>query len=204
VPVLLALRAPDLPLVLWYRSARAFKAAELAPAVFRPDKVIVDSDTWEPLEMLPRLPVADLAWTRLTRWRAIIAQLFESTRSRELLLRMEQLRVLYSGSRVPARAYYLAAWVLDALGREISCRFDAIEAEPAGIQGIELSGRGEKLVSILRWGDAVVTEVDGVRNCAGLPPLSEPELLAEELTISGRDSVFEKTLARAYELARLS
>jgi hypothetical protein len=46
-----------------------------------------------------------------------------------------------------------------------------------------------------------VTEVDGIRNCAGLPPLEEPELLAGELAIAVRDSVFEKTLRRAARLA---
>ncbi len=147
------------------------------------------------------LPVADLAWTRLTRWRAVIAQLFESPRSRELLPRVQQLRVLYSGRRVPAQAFYLAAWILDALGREIDYRFDAVEGEPAAIQGIELSAEAGKLVSVRRSGDAVVTEVDGVRNCAGLPPLSEPQLLAEELSIAVRDSIFEKTLRRAARLA---
>ncbi len=205
-PVLLALRAPDLPMVLWYRSARAFNAPALAPAAFRPDKVIVDSDSSEVSEMLQwlagaGLPVADIAWTRLTRWRAVIAQLFESPRSRELLPRVQQLRVLYSGPRVPAQAFYLAAWILDALGREIDYRFDAVAGEPAAIQGIELSAQAGKLVSVRRSGDAVVTEVDSVRNCAGLPPLSEPELLAEELSIAVRDSIFEKTLKHAARLA---
>ena len=96
---------------------------------------------------------------------------------------------------------YLAAWILDALGREVGCRFDAVEGDPAAVQGIELTAEAGKLVSVRRSGDAVVTEVDSIRNCAGLPPIGEPQLLAEELSIAVRDSIFEKTLRRAARLA---
>jgi len=205
-PVLAALRAPDLPLVLWYQSASAFNEPALAPAGFRPDKVIVDSDSAEPAEMLPRLagagfPLADLAWTRLTRWRAIVAQLFESPRALELLPRVREIRVFYSGGRLPAQALYMAGWILGALGREVSCRFDEVEGAPSGIQGIELPAGEAGLVSVRRSGDAVVTTVDGIRNCAGLPWRSNPDLLAEELAIAVPDSVFKEALRHAARLA---
>ena len=206
VPVLAALRAPDLPLVLWYRSASVFNQTALAPGGFRPDKVIVDSDAAEPADMLPRLagsgfPVADLAWTRLTRWRAIVAQLFESPRALELLPRVREVRVLYSGGRLPSQALYLAGWILGALGREVSCRFDEAEGEPGGIQGIELPAGEAGLVSVKLSGGAVVTTVDGIRNCAGLPVRSDAELLAEELAIAVPDSVFREALRHAARLA---
>jgi glucose-6-phosphate dehydrogenase assembly protein OpcA len=131
-PVLVALRAPDLPTVLWYRSARIFDTPTLGASAFPGCKLIVDSDPSDPSRMLKRLAaagplVADLAWTRLTRWRATIAQLFESADCYELLPRLDHMRVLYSGERVPAQAFYMAAWILDSLGREIKYRFEAVE-----------------------------------------------------------------------------
>ncbi len=206
-PVLLALRAPDLPLVLWYRSARLFEASALEPSGFRPEKIIVDSEAYGSSQTLGRLaagktPSADLAWTRLTRWRAILAQVFESPRSRELLPEMEGVRVLYSGSRVPEGAFYLAGWVLEALGREIEVSFDAAQGAPGGLNGIVLSAGERGRVSVRRSGDAALIEAGGARSCTGLPRLSESELLAEELAITGRDAVFERSLARAVRIVR--
>ncbi len=204
-PVLTALRAPDLPVVLWYRSARVFEAVDAS--IFPADKLIVDSDTSEPRSIFERLAgagpaVADLAWTRLTRWRALVAQTFEGPRCRELMPDLDRIHVLYSGNRVPARALYLAAWIVDALGRDVECRFDAVEGEPGELQGLELAAGDVRHVSIRRYGDAALIEADGSRNCTGLPRLGEAELLAEELSVSSfRDPVFTRVLRRAAGLA---
>jgi glucose-6-phosphate dehydrogenase assembly protein OpcA len=204
-PVLVALRVPDLPMALWYRSARLFEQAALDPALIRADKVIVDSEVMQSSQTLERLaamgaPPADLAWTRLTRWRAIIAGVFESPRCRGLLPRLAEIRVFYSGGRVPEQAVYLAAWILDALGREIEVSFDPVPGGAGGLEGIELSAGERENVSVRRSGDAVLVEAGGARSCAGLPRLSESELLASELAISGRDAVFERSLLRAVRL----
>lgn len=204
-PVLTALRAPDLPVVLWYRSARVFKA--LDASAFPADKLIVDSDISEPSRTLERLAgagaaVADLAWTRLTRWRALVAQVFEGPRCRELLPGLDRIRVLYSGPRIPAQALYLAAWILDALGRDIECRFDGVEGDPGVLQGLELASGTVNHVSLRRYGDAALIETDGTRNCTGLPRLGEADLLAEELSVSSfRDPVFTRVLMRAARMA---
>lgn len=109
-PILLALRAPDLPVALWYRSARLFDAPS-PPA----GKLILDSaGAAEPLAMLQRLaqasaagrPVADLAWTRLTDWREILAREFDTPASAALLPQVAELRVFHAGERVPPEACY--------------------------------------------------------------------------------------------------
>jgi glucose-6-phosphate dehydrogenase assembly protein OpcA len=182
-PVLLALRAPDLPVALWYRSARLFDTP--APPA---GKLILDSAAAaEPLAMLQRLaqasaagsPVADLAWTRLTHWREILAQEFDNPASRALLARITEVRLFHAGQRVPPEACYLAGWVLDALGRQVELRFEAA-AEGA----IEFRGTGfppHRVVSP--------------------PPAKEAGLLREELGILGRDPVYDRALRLAAQIA---
>jgi hypothetical protein len=53
-----------------------------------------------------------------------------------------------------------------------------------------------------RFEEAALIETDGVRNCTGLPRLTEPEMLTEELSVfSARDPVFTRALKRAARLA---
>lgn len=183
VPILLALRVPDLPVVLWYRSARVFESQAL-PA----DKIVLDSaSAADPPSMLRRLaeanaaglPIADLAWTRLTHWREIVAQMFENPASRALLPRICEVRVFHAGERVPPEACYLAAWVLDALGREIDVRFEA-----AAQDAIEFRGTGLQPVYV-----------------AGCARASDSRLLREELAILGRDPVYDRALRLAARIA---
>lgn len=202
-PVLLALRAPDLPVVRWYRSARVFELQALPAPSLGVDKLIVDSaSAAEPAAMLDRLAraaagghtLADLSWTRLTRWREIVAQVFESPAARALLPGIAQVRVFHAGQRVPPEARYLAAWVLGALGREIEVRFETVAGET--IEGIEL--RGAVRISVRRAGDeAVLIEIDSLLNCAACPRPAESALLREELAILSRDPVYDKALRLA-------
>ncbi len=181
-PVLLALRAPDLPVVLWLRAARLFDVLRM-PA----GKLILDSAAAaEPLAMLQRLaqasaadsPVADLAWTRLTHWREILAQEFDNPASAALLPRVAEVRVFHPGQRFAPEACYLAGWVLSALGRRVEVRFEAA-AEGA----IEFRGPGFPALRI-----------------AGCAPRPEASLLSEELGILGRDPVYDRALRLAASL----
>ncbi|MGO9095506.1 MAG: glucose-6-phosphate dehydrogenase assembly protein OpcA [Bryobacteraceae bacterium] len=181
-PVLLALRAPDLPVVLWLRAARLFDVLRI-PA----GKLILDSAAAaEPLAMLQRLaqagaadgPVADLAWTRLTHWREILAQEFDNPASAALLPRVAEVRVFHTGQSVPPEACYMAGWVLSALGRRVEVRFEAA-AEGA----IEFRGPGFPALRI-----------------SGCAPRAEASLLSEELGILDRDPVYDRALRLAASL----
>jgi glucose-6-phosphate dehydrogenase assembly protein OpcA len=182
-PVLLALRAPDLPVALWYRSARLFDA----PAPPSGKRILDSAAAAEPLAMLQRLaqaspaasPVADLAWSRLTHWREILAQEFDNPASAALLPRVAEVRVFHTGQTVPPESCYLAGWVLDALGRQVEVRFEAA-AEGA----IEFRGPGFPPLRI-----------------AGCATAQEASLLREELGILGRDPVYDRALVLAARIA---
>jgi glucose-6-phosphate dehydrogenase assembly protein OpcA len=62
-------------------------------------------------------PVADLAWTRLTRWRETIAQMFECPAARARHREITEIRIAYGGKRIPPRALYLGGWLAPCAGR---------------------------------------------------------------------------------------
>ena len=214
-PVLLAITAPDLPVAVWCRNPRLFGLPSLKRLYARADRIIVDSREFpDPRAALAELAgaasggsgrLADLAWTSVTRWREIVAEVFEDPVRRELIPRLGRVRVLHSASAVPVTAYYLAGWILAALGREdIEAGFETVEPIGGGIEGIVLEA-GTDSVSIRRAeGTAILIEIGSLKNCTSAPRLSEAELLGTELGITGRDPVFEKTLPAAARLAEVS
>jgi glucose-6-phosphate dehydrogenase assembly protein OpcA len=206
-PFLLALAAPDLPVILWCRSSGMVASPGFAGLCGLAHKVIVDTDGIETNFEYVRTSqgpersklVADLAWTRLTRWREIIAQMFENPSCRKKLSLVERAEVLYSGERVPSGARYFAAWLARELGWEpgssrIGFRRAPGNEQPA-VTGVRMTAPG-LTASIARVdGEILEVEVNEIRNRAGLATRDEASLLREELSILGRDLVFEQTLA---------
>ncbi len=228
-PVLLAITAPDLPVAVWCRSPRLSDLASLARLYARADRLIVDSrdvpDPREALTALARVAVAtrgrlaDLAWTSVTRWREIVAEIFEDPARRESLPNLKRVRVLHSPGPAPATAYYLAGWIQAALNRpdiEVATEPRAsasgpgsIPTEPrasasgpgGGIEGIVLECATESISIRRAAGTAILIEIGSLKNCTSAPRLSEAELLGTELAITGPDPVFERTLPAAARLA---
>jgi glucose-6-phosphate dehydrogenase assembly protein OpcA len=210
LPVLTAIAAPDLPVVVWCRGARISRLPAVTALAHMSDKLIVDSagfaDARAALEDFAAdagrgRPLADLSWTRITRWREIVAHVFDHPGRRELIPRLRQVKVFHAGDPPPASAYYLAGWVLASIGRQdIEARFEAVAG--AGIEGIALDFDSH-LVSIRRaQGDAVRIAMDSLISCTVAPRLTEAELLGNELAISGKDAVFQQSLETAARLAR--
>ncbi len=203
-PILAALSAPDLPLVIWCRNARLLGIPALRDLFGRAGKVIVDRFPLADLAQHAQggLRIADLAWTAITRWREAVAQIFEDASRHEWISALREVRVLYGGEAVPTTAQYLAAWVIDCAGRpETGTRFESTPAEGNGIEGLILNA-GSHTVSIRRAGqDAALIEIDALRSCTTMPRMGEADLLKRELGIAGHDAVFERVLPRAAALA---
>jgi glucose-6-phosphate dehydrogenase assembly protein OpcA len=203
-PVLLAIRAPDLPSVIWCRSAAL---AGVPRTLFAGSKVIVDSTAFAgpaaAFEFLAAGPCrADLAWTRVTRWREIVAQIFADPGRRDLLPGLRSLRIRYIGTEPPATVFYFAGWIAACLARDdLEVQYEAGAGAGGGFEGFELSGGGHSVSARRVDGSAVLIEVDALKSCAACARLTEAELLAGELAITGRDAVFEKTLPYARRFA---
>ena len=200
--VLLPLAVPDLPVILWCRSARLAARPDLRDLSLIATKVIFDTfgalnpaDDVSRLAGAPRsgLLLADLAWTRLTRWRESLARLFENREYLGRLSEIESVRVCFPPG-AETSAWYLAAWAGLALG-----------LTPGVSRGgkslrLELSAPGFE-VSLVRENGRLVTTAGGQSSCASLPEPSDYLLMREELAIVRPDPVFERTLASAARLA---
>ena len=155
------------------------------------DRVVLDGATLRTAAGDPRAggsAVGDLAWTRLTRWRELIARIFEN-RGMASLPTGSEVKVTYGP---PPSALYMAAWLMDGLRRAGANPRLEIDTGPAGAPGgTDRAGsacRGEpvRATAVRRSGSTRQSSQ------ATLPEPSEYALMREELAIAGHDPVFER------------
>jgi glucose-6-phosphate dehydrogenase assembly protein OpcA len=216
--VILPLAVPDLPVILWCRGARSFSLAEFPQLARIANKLVVDAAAFPDVSILARLDrlarggqlLADLAWTRLTRWREQVSQVFENKSYLARLPGVAEVRISFGGAAPPASAYYLAAWLLDCLEKAgASARIQwepKPDRAPAELAQLTLAvSAGGLRVSMEITGDqdrrCAEVRVDSLVNRTVFPTDNDYTLLRQELSIPGRDPVYEKTLARAARLA---
>jgi glucose-6-phosphate dehydrogenase assembly protein OpcA len=206
--ILVPLKVPDLPLVLWCRGPQAFHLRAFDALFPVADKIILDSSTvpgaGAALNFLRSLRargcrVADLHWTRLTGWREIVAHLFDD----EALpaSSITAARVVYGGAAPSTCAQYFADWIAKVLPEARLTL--AGEAGEAGLRSVILSSaacdlsltkiRTEKTGSS-EPGRAIEVKGCGRHYLSPLPPEDEESLMREELKILGPDLVYDRVL----------
>jgi glucose-6-phosphate dehydrogenase assembly protein OpcA len=210
--VILPLAVPDLPVILWCRSARLVRRPEFGEIARVATKVVLDSaaDT-DAIDAIRRmadgvrsgggiagLVWADLAWTRLTRWRETLARVFENRDTLARLSEVTRVQVRF-GPGFETAAWYLAAWAANALASVGQTIAPTVSRQDESLR-LELSG-GTFRVELSRQEERLVTVVNEQSNCANLPRPADYHLMREELGIVRRDAVFEATLASAARLA---
>jgi glucose-6-phosphate dehydrogenase assembly protein OpcA len=143
--------------------------------------------------------LGDLAWTRLTRWRESVAQIFQSRANRADLENLEQVSVV-TNQEPGVSAFYLGAWVMDSLAAiGMTPRF---RIERNGESALALRMTAPELsVDVEVRDDRMVSKVNGLSNCAKMPEATEYALMKEELSVMRRDRAFERTLPSAARLA---
>jgi glucose-6-phosphate dehydrogenase assembly protein OpcA len=221
--ILPPLAAPDLPVLLWWRSARLLGTPGYRKLAAMADKAIVDSSGLEDEEAaLPMLVemaqgeperagrarplLGDLSWTLLTRWREMLSGVFESRECQGRLPEISNVVVAFAGVRPPVFAWYMGAWVANALSDAGAHAYLTWQPRPdlAGrALHVELTG-GDFRVSLERHDDRLSIEAGGLSHCTNLPQPTDYLLMREELGIVRRDPLFERTLATAARLAAAS
>lgn len=205
--VLLPLIVADLPVFLWCRSPRLAEMPEFREIARLATKVVLDSATFgDAAQALGRMAeaqhsgtrTADLAWTRLTRWRETLARVFENRGYLGRLGSVDAVRVT-CGPGFATAAWYLAAWAQNALAdANVAARVSV--ASGAGTIAIEIAG-GDLNLSMWREDERLVVSVDNLANCTHLPAPSDYLLMREELGVVRRDLIFERALSTAARLA---
>ena len=207
--VVLPLTVPDLPLIVWCRSSRLPQMGQFWQIASMAQKVVLDSSTApDPEGALLRAEaiatsgtiLGDLSWTRMTRWREMLAQVFENHQNAAQLATVASVEVEWGGTRqVPA--YYLGAWIRDSLGLAgANPSLNISRAADDDFLRVRLTGDG-LAAELARQGDRMVVTLNGSTQCTNLPQPTDYLLMREELRIVRHDPVFEKALASA---ARLS
>lgn len=202
--LVLPLAAADLPVVMWCRSARLPAREEFGAIASLAHKLIVDSKALGDgglrtvAGLARRGLVADLCWTRLTRWREMLAQTFENRDNLAQLGRVERVSVDFPGEG-SAINWYMGAWILDALAT-IGIRPKLAAGGSAGPVPVVLEGADLRL-EMSRQEDRMVVALNNLSHCTSLSPATDYLLMREELGILRRDPVFERTLASAARLA---
>jgi glucose-6-phosphate dehydrogenase assembly protein OpcA len=130
--VVIPLMVPGLPVYVWWRAGCFIPPGYLNLILRSADRVLVDSARFpDPEADLPRLAnevrrlsdvvFTDLNWARLTPWRELIAQCFDSSETRPYLDQLTEVRIEYEqySPRVlvhRAQSLLLTAWLASRLG----------------------------------------------------------------------------------------
>jgi len=198
-----ALRLSSLPTLVWWRGGSPAVLDDLARLA---DRIVLDDAEPRPVwaravELFDRTAFSDLRWTRLTRWRALMAHFFDIPEVRVAASRFDALDIK-GNDRIAASLF--AAWLDESLGRAGAIRVTHVES-PRGVflEEVRLSNTEEVLtIELGRSGACILTssEVHGHNGAARMVPVgdqSDNALLDEELQIRVRDLAFERAVKRA-------
>ena len=196
--LLLPLIVSDLPAVLWCRGSRVFTENAFTPLLSLVQKIIVDSAPAQDgraaiaairgLRRQGRL-VADLAWTKLTGLRELIASLFDEGTA----VGIKSVQIFYGGDAPTPSSIYFAKWMECALpdaAVELKQGADGTRS----LRSIVLSGDSEVTITRPTKSTLEVHAGGRVRRSQMLL-FSEEILMSEELSILGPDPIFDKVLA---------
>ncbi len=216
----------DLPLIFWWQGELSDVFTERLASVM--DRLIVDSSLWrepqisftriiEELKVNPALVVQDLAWTRCWQFRVGIASLFDDAVAQPALESMDQIRIKHSPSDRNT-ALQLMAWLAvqagwkpsgnstfeTKTGRKIHAQIESCaDSAPLGL--VELSA-GKTIVRVSHEKDSVhlLREIESgdyhVTSLSPADPESSPDLVAQQLSRGGKNSLFLKILPTFLEL----
>ncbi len=200
--LVLGLMVPDLPVVLWCRSERLARDPGFQQLFRLADKIILDSaDFADPAAALAYIreltkqghPVADLAWTRLTRLRQSVAQIFDNEALLPSLKRLNHVTISYSGpaqagvDHAPTALEYLIAWFRTTLSVPVEAVFRQTQPN-FEILGISMEGPDLHVSIELEEGAASIY-VNGLSRRMSFPKLGDSDLMREELSILSEDPI---------------
>jgi hypothetical protein len=200
-----ALRLSSLPTAVWWRGGSPDALLGIARLA---DRLIVDVEdptvAWSVIHLIAdQTAVTDLRWTRLTRWRSVLAHLFDLPD-----VRQTPVRTLAIEAADPFAARLFAGWLRATLrwGPDV-----AVNLRPSTrmnsrtpLDSVELdSGAQQIIVKMHPERGCLHAEIAGHDASARIVPLGEGTLTAvigEELGVRARDTAFERALAAALEI----
>jgi glucose-6-phosphate dehydrogenase assembly protein OpcA len=213
-PTLIGLTAADLPVIFWCRhkaalnpSATADQKAGLQAIISLANKVVIDTQGFPAktaLQIVASLraqgrTVADLEWTRLTKWREPIAQVFDNPSRQNRYSQFTSIEIAHTGDELPAAALYAGAWF--SAPHKASVIFVKQQGFGPGLQRITLRADSEEIVFERTGPDCMVLRsTNGQKRSYTYEEATDERLMTEELAILGSDPGFDAAFARARDL----
>jgi glucose-6-phosphate dehydrogenase assembly protein OpcA len=189
------LAAPDVPRVVGFRAPRLENAPDIGNLLALGDKIIVDSErpgapTFADMRVLSHAGyiVADLAWTRLTKLRELLAQLLEVRG----LSGITNVAIDYDGAEPAPGARYLQAWLRSGLPDAV---IDLHRTGHTG-NGKVKAVRIDPDFNVSVQSNCAEYDTGSLRQRANFPGCADQDLIREELSIMRRDPVFDLALQR--------
>lgn len=198
--VLVPLLLPDAPVVAWWPSS-APDVPSQDPIGSMAQRRITDSATSrQPAKMLQRLAAdhhdgdTDLAWTRLTHWRALLAAALDQPPFEQVT------SAAVSGASDSPSTELLAAWLAQALRCPVT---RARTRAGGGISGVRLVRRSGAVELVRPEGVvALLSQPGQPERRVSLPRRAVNDCLAEELRRLDPDDVYAEVLVKG--LVRLT
>jgi glucose-6-phosphate dehydrogenase assembly protein OpcA len=202
--VVLPLLAADAPVVAWWHAAPPDRLATDALAVFAHRRITDSSIADDPLAALKTRAAdyapgdTDLAWTRTTAWRSILASTLDAVSGR----RGEPVQMLsgrVEGDPGNATAELLAGWLSSRSGCAVSVERSERRPGNSGVDSVVLTLDQDEEVQIHadRRGGAVISQPYRPDATVALPERVLGDLLSEELRRLDRDEPYSDALEAA-------
>jgi glucose-6-phosphate dehydrogenase assembly protein OpcA len=205
-----SLLVPDLPVFVLWLAAPDFDRPPFAALRTLATRIVTDSIRHPTtLDALPGMiasgqqVVTDLAWTKITGWREILAGLFDLPDHAKLLSKLDHVEVRYvRGSDSQARLF--SGWLSSTTGTTPRVTLDPVEhadMRAGSLVEVVLRAGGERFaVERLAQGvaETVSPRLPHMRLALRVPPFEE--LVAEELEYLTVDEAFVTALEAATDL----
>jgi glucose-6-phosphate dehydrogenase assembly protein OpcA len=202
--VVLPLLAADAPVVAWWHAAPPDRLATDALAVIADRRITDSSIPEDSLAALKTRAVdfapgdTDLAWTRCTSWRAILASTVDAVAGR----RGEPVQItggVIEGDPANPSAQLLGGWLSSRTGRPIAVETGGRVPGASGVDSVvlQLDQKEEVRIHADRRGGATISQPFRPDATVALPDRALGELLSEELRRLDSDEPYREALEAA-------
>ena len=197
--VTLPLLAPDAPVVTWWHGTPPDRIAYDPLGVFAERRITDVCRTADRVAALNKRATdfapgdTDLAWTRITGWRAALASAYDGAHDAATSASVE-------GDDTDPSALLLAGWLSSALGFYVPVN----KTPGSSIEAVTLRFANDTTIKAFRDGSRLVLRRDGQQDSiAPFPERTLGELLAEELRRLDSDEIYAGALGAVCDVPDL-
>lgn len=196
--LVMGLLLPDAPVVAWWPAACNPNPSESAIGKIASRRIVDSAEQPDAHAFLAefakhyRAGDGDMAWTRITLWRAQLAALFDQHLKRTVE------KVVVIGSELSPSAELLAMWLRLRLKCEVGIEHKLNGESVQGIAGVKIQFTDGELQIIRHDEVAEIDQTGAPHSSVLLPRRSNQDCLVEDMRFLGEDEIFGQVLTAGY------